>query len=887
MRCLLRLFRKSHSERDLDREVRFHLEQQIAENLAAGMTPQEACRRAALSLGGLERVKQEVRDAHWESHLENFLRDFRYALRTLRKDCRTSLVAIFALALGIGACTVVFSVVYNSFFQALPYRDFRRSVVWHLHNSENLGAKEDRHYFSIAEIHAFREQNHVFEDTIAYSGIRLVYDDGTSNYYWPFGAEVSSNTFNYLGVAPLLGRGITPEDGQPNAPPVFVMNYRFWQSEFAGDPSIVGRTFILNDTPTTLIGIMPSRFSPFNAAFWMPMRLEQMRNGAMMGRLKKGTSIQAAAADLDKIAHLLHKPSPRGYSPEQTFPEQEFTIVSQTLLGALIGNFTKTLYVLLAAVSLLMLLACANVANLLLARATARERELAMRATLGASRQRLIQQLLVECFVLATVACGVGCALAYFGVQAVVALIPDGTLPDQTVIRMNAPVLLLSLGLTILTTVLCGLAPSFQILRGDLQTRLAGSGSGVVKGLRHNMLRGALVVSEVALSIVLLIAAGLLLRSFFVLTRVDLGFNPQNIFYFELSLPKRYNTDYADSLARKNALTQSLLERLHSLPGAIYVSEQNNMPPLESEASDTIIPGKPHDAPWETNIEECSEGYFSLLGLRLLRGRFFSGDDVAAAHRVVVVNEAFAKQFFPKEDSLGQKVRFPLFDQPYLAAPRNAYFEIVGIVRDFKTRDYDNLSWKTAPQAFMPYSVANYSWRSFMVRTAVDPNSLSKTIAQEVSSLDPGVRVYKPGTLEAALREFYRGPQFELVTLATFALVGLMLVVVGIFSVTAYAVSLRIHEIGIRMALGAQQANILQLVLLSGFRLVAAGILIGLFASFVLTRLLASQISGVSPTDPWTFSGVALLSLCVGLAACAIPAQRAASVDPIVALRYE
>jgi putative ABC transport system permease protein len=888
MRRLIRLFRKSRSERELNNELRFHLDEQIADNLAAGMTLQEARRHATLSLGGLERVKQEVRDSRWESYLENLIRDFHFALRTLRKDSRTSLVAICALALGISACTVVFSVVYNSFFQTLPYKDFRRSVVWHLHDSGNVDGKKDRDYFSIEEIRAFREQNRVFEETIAYCGIRLVYDDGTSNYYWPLGAEVSSNTFDYLGAAPLLGRGITPEDGAPNAPPVFVMNYGFWQSEFGGDPSILGKTFTLNDTPTTLVGIMPSRFNFFKASFWMPIRLEQMRNGGMlMGRLKNGISVQAATVDLDNIAHLLHKPSSRWYSPEQTFPEQQFTIVSQTLLDTVIGNFTKTLYLLLAAVSLLMLLACSNVANLLLARATARERELAMRATLGASRQRLIQQLLVECLVLATVSCGVGCVLAYFGLQAVIALIPNGTLPDQTVIRINAPVLLLSLGLTILTTILCGLAPAFHIVGGDLQPRLTGSRPGVIKGSHHSMLRGVLVVSEVALSIVLLIGAGLLMRSFFVLTRVDLGFNPQNIFYFEFSLPKRYNTDYADSLTRKNALTQSLLDRLRVVPGAIYVSEQNNMPPLESEASDTIIPGKPHSEPWETSIEECSAGYFSLLGLRSLHGRFFSDEDVAAARRVVVVNETFAKQFFPKEDALGRKVRFALFDQPYLAAPREAYFEIVGIVRDFKTRDYANRSWQTTAQAFMPYTVANYSWRSFMVRTAADPSSLSKTIAQEVRSLDPGVRIYNPGTLEGALREFYRGPQFELVTIATFAVVGLMLAVVGIFSVMAYAVSLRIHEIGVRMALGAQQTNILQLVLLSGFRLVATGILTGLFVSFALTRLLASQIPGVSPTDPWAFSGVALLSLCVGLAACAIPARRAASIDPLVALHYE
>jgi putative ABC transport system permease protein len=888
MRWFWRLFYKSRAENELERELRFHLERQIADYVARGTDPNEARGRAELALGGLERVKQEVRDSHWETHIENVLRDFAYAVRTLRKDSRTSLAAIFALALGISACTVVFSIVYNAFFDALPYKSFRRSVVWQLHDAESVGEKRDRKFFSGPELRAFREQNHVFEEIIASNGIRPVYDDGTTSRYWPFGALVTANTFDYLGVPPLLGRGLSPADGETNAPPVFVMNYRLWKREFGDDPTILGRTFILNGKPTTLVGIMPLQFNAFNAKFWMPLTPEELaRGGRLMGRLKKGNSVGTAAADLDAIAHRFHTPSSPAHLQQQTFPEEKFEIVAQTLLDSQIGNFKSTLYIVLGAVLLLMLVACSNVANLLLARASAREREIAMRATLGATRSRLIRQLLVECFVLAAAACAAGCMLAYGGVKIVVALIPNGTLPDQTVIRMSAPVLLLSLALTIFTTFLCGLAPALHILRCDLQPRFAGSGKGTGGSVRHGALRSALVVNEVALSIILLIGAGLLMRSFFFLTRVDLGFDPKNILYFEIELPKRYNTDYPDSLARKNALTLGLLDRLQAIPGVTAASEQNNMPPLEYEVSDTIIPGKPHEEPWETYIEECSAGYFPLLGLPLLRGRLFSENDVAAARYAVVVNEAFSRRYFPNENALGRKVRFELFDRPYFAAPRDAYFEIIGIVRDFKTRDHDNPSWQAVPRAFMPYSVANYSWRSFMVRSAVDPNSLLKSIDREVRALDPSVRIYRSATLEASLREFYRGPQFELVTLAAFAGTGLILVVIGVFSVMAYTVALRTHELGVRVALGARQANILCLVLLKGLRLVAIGTLLGLFASYSLTRFLASQISGVSATDPWTFAAVALLTLCVGLAACFLPARRAASVDPLVALRYE
>jgi putative ABC transport system permease protein len=869
-----RFLHKSRGESQLDRELRFHLEQQIADNIAAGCRPEKARRRAQQEFGGIERVKEEVRDTQWETLLESLFRDFRYGLRTLRKDRRFSLIAIFALALGIGASTIVFSVVYHVIFHAFPYKAYSRSVIL------NIGGGNARKFFSPEEVRAFREQNHVFEEVIAYAAMRSTYDDGKSVRFFPFGAVVTPNTFAYLGVPPLLGRGISEEDGRPGAPPVFVMNHRLWQREFGSDPKILGRTFVLDGKPTTLVGIMPLTFNAFGANFWLPAT--DFRQLHLMGRLKPGVNAQTAGAELDTIAHHMHKPDPGGI-----FPEDKFAIVSETLLDSLIGTFKKTLYVLLAAVLMLLVIACSNVANLLLARATAREREIAMRATLGATRGRLIRQLAVESFILAAAASLAGCGLAYFGLKAVVALIPADTLPEETVIRMSAPVLFLGLGMSILTTVLCSLAPALHVVRRDVQPRLAGAGRGIGGNFRHGKLRASLVVSEVALSIVLLISAGLLVRSFLILTRVDLGFDARNVLYFELNLPPTYNTNLTGSLQRKNILTRQLLERMRALPGVISVAEMAEPPPLKYEFSDTTIPGKPHAHPWETRFEVCSDGYFQTLGVPLLRGRFFSEDDVSAARDVMVVNEAFASQYFPNEDPLGHKVKLDFFDRPYLAAPRDTYFEIIGIVHNYKTRGYGDPSWQFFPQAFVPYSVAGFNWRVFMARTSGDPSSLLKNMDQEVRALDPGIQISTSGTLEGSLKEFYRGPQFELVVLGAFAFIGLALVVIGIFSVMAYTVSLQTHEIGIRMALGAHQANILRLVLVNGFRLVGTGVVVGVAAGFALTRFLASQISGVSATDPWTFGVVVMVVVSVGLAACLFPARRAAAVDPMFALRYE
>jgi putative ABC transport system permease protein len=846
------------------------------------MTPNEFRRLPPLKLGGLEQTKEAVGDFHGFQFLENLARDLHLGFRSLMRNQGLSFIAILVLTLGIGATAVMFSVIYSVVVDALPYKNFERSVVFRIQNLANAGGWKGRDFFLPEETRAFREQNHVFEETIAYNGIRLQYDNGKSVRYWPRGEMVTTNTFEFLGVVPLLGRLLAREEGRPDAPPVFVMNYHFWQSEFGGDPKILNTIFILNGKPTTLVGIMPQRFNAFKANFWLPMSDDRVQ-GSIMGRLKPGVSVQAAGADLDAIAHRYQKANPGGPFP---LPEK-FAIVAQTLLDSLIGGFKKTVYGLFAAVLLLLLIACSNVANLLLARATAREREMAMRSTLGASRARLTQQLLAESFVLAAAAAISGCALAYFGLKVVVALIPAGTLPEETLIRMNAPVLLLALGTTLLTTILCGVAPALHIMRGDLQPRLTDSSRGAGASFRHGKLRAALVIGEVALSIVLLIGAGLLMRSFLILTRVDLGFDPKNVLYFRLSLPKAYNTDVDVTREKKNALTRQILERLRALPGVTSVSESIEEPPLQGGWSDTIIPGKPHAERWQTTLESVSEGYFQMFGLPLIRGRFFSEDDVSAARQVMVVNQAFVRQYFPGEDPIGRLVKMEVLDRTFLDAPHDTYFEIVGIVRDYKTRNFDNPAWEDLPEAFIPYSVQGYGWRTYMARTASDPTLLLKTVSQEMRAIEPNAWISTSGTLEGSLREFYRGPQFELVTLGSFASIGLLLVMVGVSSVMVYTVSLRTREIGIRMALGAQRNNILNMVLRTGLCLIGGGVAIGLLASYAVTHLLASEISGVSVTDPWTFTAVGALVTAVGLSACYLPARRSASVDPMIALRYE
>ncbi len=810
--------------------------------------------------------------------MTGLLQDFRYAVRSLAKDRGVAIVAVLTLALGIGATTAIFSVFYNVLVESFPYKNFDRLITFSIENLTNNGSSSGRRFFSASEFRAFRQENQVFEDVVGYDpGGGFLYNDGTGTRSLGTKASVTTNTFNFYGVPALMGRGITPEDGKPGAAPVFVMGYGLWRTQFSGDPKILGTTFVFNGQPITLIGIMPAKFNLYGVDIWVPAAPDK-GTLQIVGRLKPGISPQTAAAELDVIAHRLTKAE-----PTFVLNPDRYTVVTQSFVDLALGNFRKTIYSLLAAVVLLLLIACSNVANLLLARATVREREIAMRSALGASRRRLFGQLLIESFMLSAAACVAGCALAFFTMKTVVAFLPSGSIPPGTAIGLNSTVLLFSLAVTVGTSFICGFAPALHAVRGDLQPRLMGSGNPV-GGHRWGKLRDVLVVAEVALSIVLLVGAGLMLRSVLAFSHVDLPFNPAKILYARLALP---HGRYYSKPDRKPAFFQQVLPRIQALPGVVSVTQSWMLPPNEGAWTDIAIPGKPHTERWIADLELCSASYFQTLGLQLLRGRVLSENDVELARHVVVVNETLVRQYFSDADPIGQKIKFEVFDRPFLDAPHNTYFEIVGVVKDFKTRP-EQRQYLLRADAFLPASVAGFGYpMSILARTAGDPHLWLKSVRREIWNVDPEVAVSASGSIEDFLNDEFKVPRFEFATLAGFAGIGLIFVVIGVFSVMGYAVSLQTQQIGVRMALGANQSNILASVLLRGLALVATGILIGVCVSLVLTRLVTNQIWGISPTDPWTFATVVACVLTVGVAACYIPALRASTVDPMVALRYE
>jgi putative ABC transport system permease protein len=907
MRRIRRLFQRSHEGKELDQELRFHVDRQIAGHVAAGLSPEEARRRANLEFGGVERVKEEVRDTRWETHFDNVFRDFRYAIRNLRKDWRFGLVAIFTLALAIGAATVAFSAFYNLLFNAFAARDARRLVVLSVQNAESQGLSElnlQPMGGSLSDLDAIRNQNQVFEDIVGYGFSISLLSDGNDNHQL-YMARVTGNAFDFYGVAPLLGRGILPADTKAAASPVFVMNYRTWRGEFHGDPSILGKSYLVDGKPRTLVGIMPPRFQAFGALqqSWIPITdtrevagsADEPSVATMMARLKPGVTVEKASAEVDVIAKRLAKDNPN------VFPKH-FTARVQSAVDFMMGawgigsaggpetehfDIKHTLYDLLAGVIMLLLIACSGVANLLLARAAVREREIAVRSALGATRWRLVRQLLVESSVLAIAACALGCVFAYFGMNAVAAVVPHKgqSIGGEAVIGLDFTVLFFTLAVTAATTLLCGLAPALHAVGRDLQPQLTGSGKGTGGSFRHGMFRAGLVIVEVALSIVLLTGAGLMIRSFYELTHIELGFNAKNLLFVATWSPLK-----SDSTPEKQGIIfKKVVERLKGLPGVTELAINNSLPGYNpSRRYEATVPGSTHSE--RAGFDKCSESLVRTLELQVVSGRWLSESDVDSAQHVAVINQTMARQFFGTENPLGRQVVAKAFEdrsQP----PKDAYFQIVGVLRDVK--DFGP-QVPVLPMAFIPYTIGDGGLSYFgggilFLRTKGDPGLLMNAVRKEVWAVDRN-QMFSPESgpyTEEFYRLTYSAHEFGLTTFTGVAGIALLLVVIGVFSVMAYTVSLQTHEIGIRMALGAQQSRILQMILAKGVRLLAAGILLGLFASYGLTRFLASQIWGVSATDPWTFAGVAVLVVAVGLGACFLPARRATCVDPLVALRYE
>ena len=883
------LFNKSQRDRDLEAELESHIQLHIDDNLKAGMTPEEARRQAVLKLGGVESAKESVRDRRGIPFIETLLQDLRYGLRMLGKNPGFAAAAVLTLALGIGSTTIIFSIIYNGVINPFPYASPRRLTTFAIHDTRQAG-DGGRVVFSMPEYMDFRAQNHVFEDVIGSMTDHVFYDKGDGSEQL-LACYLTTNTMDFLGVPPLLGRAIDDQDGRPTAAPVAVLSHKLWVKDFASDPKVLGEPIVLEGTSRTIVGVMPPRFQFDGSDVFIPLVLTRTRperttspNETPLrlqpfyiwatGRRKPGVTLQQSATDLNVVAHNISEQYPTDYPPN-------FAVIPKSFSDAIVADFKDLLFALIAAVAMVLFLSCSNVANLLLARASAREREIALRAAIGASRGRLLRQLLLESLVLAVAGCAVGCALAWGGLQWFVATIPARQkIPVEAVISLNLPCLIFVAIIGLLTTLLCGLAPALHSVRGDLFQKLASGGRGRQFGFGHGKLRSVLVVAEVALTLVLLVCAGLMIRSFYALTHVELGFSPSHVAAAVITYPpKRHFT-----AEQNRAFLQQVLQRVGALPGVDSVGVTLELPPYGGFQSDIDISGKPHSETWNSQLDPVSEHYFRVVGLRFLSGRLLSSDDVNSTRLVAVVNDSFARKFFPNDTPLGHLVKFKAFDQ-MPETPHNAYFEIVGVVNDVKN---DGLDHPSLPELFVPFSIVSPPFAGLLVRTNVEPQAMLANIRQEIFAVDHSVALGEEDTLKNFLHRYsYAQPEFGLMSLGAFASIGLALFFLGVFSVMAYTVSLQTQEIGVRMALGAQRATILRMVLVRGLRLLVVGICLGLVGALFVARLLQSQVWGVSFKDPWTFAAVSVTVIVVGLLACLLPARRATTVDPMIALRYE
>jgi len=804
--------------------------------------------------------------------MHSFWQDLRYGARMLLKKPGFTLVAIATLSLGIGANTAIFSVINGVLLSGLPYpQPEQLAMVWL--DNRRQGIPDD--ITSYPNFVDWRDRNKTFQGMAGMTSSNL-HLTGVGEPEEIRAATVSINFFQVVGVGPALGRGFTAEEERPGSDRVVILSNALWQRRFGGDPGILNKTISLSGISNTVVGIMPAGFQfPEDTDLWRPLAPSDGMRAArfgfflpVVGRLKPGVTRAQAQADLDVIANQI----------EQQFPDMAGYGVNVVLaLEQTVGAIRRPLMTLFVAVLFVLLIACANVANLLLARAADRRREVAVRAALGAGRRRIVRQLLTESMLLAVLGGALGVLLAWWGLQLLVDLSP-ANIPRLENIRLDGRVLWFTLGLAMLTGLIFGLAPALQTTQLKLGETLKEGGRTGAGGRSARLIRGGLVVVEVALTLVLLVGAGLLIRSFWRLQQVDPGFKTDHVLTLRLSLPRSRYTEGAQAVS----FFERLQERLGALPGVVAVSATTDimLQRLATSSSFTIEnrPRDPSELSLELPFDRVLPNYFQTMGIQLLLGRAFTAQDGRDSPRVAIVNETFVKRYFPNADPIGK--RFTFGD----AGPDTQWIAIVGVVRDSKRQGVDQ---PIRIESFMPLAQMPARSMEVVLRTTGDPLALGNAARGAVWSLDRDLPIPRMQTLEQNLSTRVAQRRLNMLLLGLFASVALVLSAVGIYGVMNYAVTQRTSEIGIRVALGAQTRDVLRLVVGEGMILALAGVVFGLVMTFALTRLMASLLFGVSATDPLTFAAIAALLFGVALLACWIPARRATEVDPMVALRYE
>jgi putative ABC transport system permease protein len=861
-------------EAELEKEMRFHLDQHTADLVAQGLDPEEARRRARLALGGPEQVKEQCRDARGTRWLEDLLQDLRYGARMLMKKPGFALVAVITLAAGIAANTTIFSLADAVILRPFNFPNQERLVsVW---EAGTLAGGFDHGSVAPGNFDDWREQNRSFERLIAIDWRSFDLTDAKQPERFS-GRGVSAGFFDALGVKPALGRTFLPGEDEPGRDQVVVLKHSLWERRFGADPNVVGRTLTLNAKTFTVIGVMPPDFNfPFGSAeMWAPLAFDDKTKRdrdshylQLIGLLKPGVSVAQADADLDAISQRAQRLFPEtnaGRWANAVDMTQDQVRQAKEYMPPLVGT-----------VAFVLLIACANVANMLFSRALGRRKEIAVRLALGASRWRLVRQLLTESLMLALAGGVIGLLLSVWAVGLLRDAMPEDFakfIPGWEHLGVNHVILLFTLMISMLAGVLFGLMPALQASRPNLNEDLKEGAKDASSADSRQRLRGGLVVAEVALSLVLLVGAGLMIRSFVAMLRDDVGFNPQSALGFELLLPEE---KYSETQRRD--FYDQLLRRLETLPGVVAAGATNVLP-MSNNAGDSAfeVVGRPSEkgkAP-VADHRVVTPGYFSAIGMPLRRGRGFTAEDKERATGVVIINESFARRFFPDEEAVGRRIILGGADKP---------LEIVGIVGDIKDIDLDKVP---RPGFYVPHAQDPRPFMGVALRATADPAALAAAARREVMRLDPTQPAFNLKTVERMIHERSAPKRIMTALMSVFAGIALMLAGVGLYAVMAYAVSHRAHEIGVRMALGARSRDILWLITGRGLKLTLTGLALGMVGAFALTRVMEPLLYGVTATDPLTFVMISLALAGAALLACWIPARRATKVDPMIALRCE